>query len=59
MTNQQIIEVDAYEVLNESTKLVVGHVLECEKHPNSDHLSLTKVNIGTEVLSIVCGAKKH
>ncbi|WP_025725129.1 phenylalanine--tRNA ligase subunit beta [Acholeplasma granularum] len=57
VTNQQIIEVDAYETLNSSTKLVVGHVLECVKHPNSDHLSLTKVNIGSEVLSIVCGAK--
>ena len=36
--------------------LVVGEVLSCEPHPNSDHLHLTKVNIGTEVLPIVCGA---
>ena len=37
--------------------LVIGEVLTCEKHPNSDHLSKTTVNIGTgEVLPIVCGA---
>lgn len=37
--------------------LVVGHVLECAKHPDADRLSLTKVDIGTsEPLSIVCGA---
>jgi phenylalanyl-tRNA synthetase beta chain len=37
--------------------VVVGEVLEKEKHQNSDHLSLTKVNIGSgEPLSIVCGA---
>ncbi len=37
--------------------LVIGEVLEREKHPDADRLSLTKVNIGTgETLSIVCGA---
>jgi phenylalanyl-tRNA synthetase beta chain len=37
--------------------LVIGEVLECEKHPDADKLSLTKVNIGaTEPLQIVCGA---
>lgn len=36
--------------------LVVGEVLTCEPHPNSDHLHITTVNIGTEVLPIVCGA---
>ncbi len=37
--------------------LVVGHVLECGKHPDADRLSLTKVDIGSgEPLSIVCGA---
>ena len=38
-------------------QLVVGEVLECEKHPNADKLKITKVSIGkTESLSIVCGA---
>lgn len=36
--------------------LVVGEVLTCEPHPNSDHLHVTTVNIGSEVLPIVCGA---
>ncbi|MEO8760579.1 MAG: phenylalanine--tRNA ligase subunit beta [Bacteroidia bacterium] len=37
--------------------VVVGHVLEREKHPNADKLSLTKVDVGNgTILSIVCGA---
>ena len=37
--------------------LVVGEVLTCEPHPDSDHLHVTTVNIGTDVpLNIVCGA---
>jgi len=37
--------------------LVVGEVLTCEPHPNSDHLHVTTVNVGTgEPLPIVCGA---
>ncbi len=37
--------------------LVIGEVLECAAHPDSDHLHVTKVNIGEgEPLQIVCGA---
>ncbi|MBR6118590.1 MAG: phenylalanine--tRNA ligase subunit beta [Paludibacteraceae bacterium] len=37
--------------------LVVGEVLSCEAHPNSDHLHITKVDVGQgEPLPIVCGA---
>jgi len=37
--------------------LVIGYVKECIDHPNSDHLHLTKVDVGgAEDLSIVCGA---
>jgi phenylalanyl-tRNA synthetase beta chain len=37
--------------------LVIGQVIECDKHPNADKLSLTKVDIGhAEPLQIVCGA---
>lgn len=38
--------------------LVIGEVLTCEKHANSDHLHVTTVNIGSgeEPLKIVCGA---
>lgn len=37
--------------------VVVGLVLECEKHPNADKLKITKVDVGQEApLQIVCGA---
>jgi phenylalanyl-tRNA synthetase beta chain len=37
--------------------LVIGEVLTCEIHPNSDHLHITTVNVGGEApLQIVCGA---
>ena len=37
--------------------VVVGEVVECEKHPDADKLSLTKVDAGeSELLQIVCGA---
>jgi len=37
--------------------IVIGEVITCHKHPNSDHLSVTTVNIGVnENLPIVCGA---
>ncbi len=35
---------------------VVGEVLACEAHPNSDHLHICKVSDGAQVLQIVCGA---
>ncbi len=35
---------------------VVGEVVACEAHPNSDHLHVCKVFDGTETLQIVCGA---
>ncbi len=37
--------------------LVIGEVLTCEDHPNSDHLHITTVNLGDGVpVQIVCGA---
>ncbi len=36
--------------------LVVGKIISCDKHPNADRLKLTKVDIGSEILQIVCGA---
>jgi len=36
--------------------LVIGKVLECAMHPNSDHLHVCKVDVGSEVVQIVCGA---
>ncbi len=55
------LEVEAFEE-TESIKgglrgLVIGEVLQKEKHPDADRLSVTQVNVGKdEVLQIVCGA---
>lgn len=54
------LEVEKTEIV-ESIKgglkgLVIGEVLEVEKHPGADKLNKTKVNIGEEILNIVCGA---
>ncbi len=49
-------EYDSASMLINATKLIIGEVLECKMHPDSDHLHICKVNIGKEVLNIVCGA---
>lgn len=43
-------------ITNHIDHLVIGEVLECVDHPNSDHLHICKVNVGNEVTQIVCGA---
>ena len=42
---------------NKMDNIVIGEVLECEDHPNSDHLHICQVAVGNdEVKQIVCGA---
>ncbi len=36
--------------------LVIGEVLECIDHPDSDHLHVCQVNVGEKTTQIVCGA---
>ncbi len=36
--------------------IVIGEVITCQKHPDADKLSVTTVNVGNEILPIVCGA---
>lgn len=36
--------------------LVIGKVISCEMHPDSDHLHICMVDTGSETLQIVCGA---
>lgn len=50
--------VETFETVKGGLKgLVIGEVLTCEAHPNSDHLHVTTVNVGQEEpLHIVCGA---
>lgn len=49
-------EYDRCGLFVEATNLVIGEIVECVDHPDSDHLHLCKVNIGKEILDIVCGA---
>ena len=49
-------EYDEAAPLINSTNLVIGKVLTCEMHPDSDHLHVCTVDVGNEVLQIVCGA---
>ena len=41
---------------NHINNLIIGEVVECENHPDSDHLHICKLNIGNDILQIVCGA---
>ena len=52
------IEVEDISRLASGTNLVIGHILECVAHPNSNHLHVLKVNLGPKygVTQIVCGA---
>ena len=36
--------------------VVVGEIISCEDHPDSDHLHVLKVDAGDEVFDVVCGA---
>ncbi|MBN2696105.1 MAG: phenylalanine--tRNA ligase subunit beta [Bacilli bacterium] len=49
-------EIAGLERLVDGSNLVVGYVEECHKHPDADKLSVCKVNVGAEVLQIICGA---
>ncbi len=52
------LEVDGIEsVAPAFDKVVVGHVLSCEKHPDADKLNLCQVDVGeADNLQIICGA---
>ena len=43
-------------ITNHIDNLVIGEIVSCEMHPDSDHLHVCKVNVGKEILQIVCGA---
>ncbi|EDZ61977.1 Phenylalanyl-tRNA synthetase beta chain [Sulfurimonas gotlandica GD1] len=50
------LEVDRMQSYEIPKKIIVGRVLECEKHPDADKLNVCKVDIGTSIRQIVCGA---
>ncbi|GMQ85947.1 MAG: phenylalanine--tRNA ligase subunit beta [Acidimicrobiia bacterium] len=43
-------------ILHRFSDVVIGRVVEVRPHPNADKVRLTRVDIGSEVLDIVCGA---
>jgi phenylalanyl-tRNA synthetase beta chain len=51
------LEVASVERPGEKFKgFVVGEVVACDRHPKADRLTVCRVNVGKEVLQIVCGA---
>ena len=42
-------------ITNHIDNIVIGKVIECIDHPDSDHLHVCKVDVG-EIVQIVCGA---
>jgi phenylalanyl-tRNA synthetase beta chain len=51
------LEVDSLEKVRIPSGVVVGFIKEKSKHPDADKLSVCQVDIGEEVVQIVCGAK--
>jgi len=51
------LEVDSSERVLIPNGVVIGKILECEKHPDADKLNICQVDIGTKTEQIVCGAK--
>ncbi len=51
------LEVDSLEEQRIVSGVVLGKVLEKEKHPDADKLNVCQVDIGSEIVQIVCGAK--
>jgi len=43
-------------ITNHIDNLVIGEVIECIDHPDSEHLHICQVDIGTEITQIICGA---
>src|SRR5690606_31241992 len=51
------IEVESIVTMKDKiSNVVVGYVKSCEQHPNADKLNLCQVDVGDEVLQIICGA---
>jgi len=51
------LEVDRVDYADIGPKIVLGKVLECERHPDADKLNVCLVDVGTGTRQIVCGAK--
>jgi len=50
------LEVDSLKKYTIPSKVVIGKILSCEKHPDADKLNVCQIDIGSGVRQIVCGA---
>lgn len=50
------LEVEGMEKMSQGTNLIIGKVLTCVDHPDSDHLHVCQVDLGETQEQIVCGA---
>ena len=50
------LEVESVEALAQGTHLIIGKVLSCIEHPQSDHLHICQVDLDKQTTQIVCGA---
>ncbi|VAY86272.1 Phenylalanyl-tRNA synthetase beta chain [hydrothermal vent metagenome] len=50
------LEVESVNNIAIPKNVVVGHVIECKKHPDANKLNICQVDIGSKIIQIVCGA---
>ena len=54
--NEIGLEVDSFTKYEIAKNVVVGKIVSCAKHPDADKLNVCQVDVGDEVVQIVCGA---
>lgn len=53
-------EVEKIEIKGENLdKVITARIVEKEMHPDSDHLTICKVDTGSQIVQVVCGAPNH
>lgn len=51
------VEIDGVEKqANKFRNVVIGKILKIKKHPNADRLQIAKIDIGKNIMEIICGA---
>lgn len=50
------LEVDSHKSITIPDGVVIGYVKTTSKHPDADKLNICEVDVGSEILQIVCGA---
>lgn len=50
------LEVDSLTQMEIPEKVLIGKILSCEKHPDADKLNVCKIDVGSGIRQIVCGA---